>query len=771
VRVHSLAKELGKTSKELIQFLKTQGINVKSHMSAVPQMVAQILRDRYQATAPKPAPKAKKPETEKVGAGADKNGAGRTEKRWGPDRAPNAGPAWDTSRDSRRGPAGGGPAGGGPAGGGPAGGGGGGDRGGGGGGGRGKGRKIFFPSNEYNAGQRAGVRRRPQGRGPGGPRRAEAAKVEIPSHVEVEPPVNLKDLSSALGVKTGHLMKAMMGLGRRATLNQFLDNELVEELCMELGTEVTFKNKDDSVEEVLQGLEELEFEGAEQIIRAPVVTFLGHVDHGKTSLLDKIRETAVTAKEHGGITQHLGAYRVDKGDVHVTFIDTPGHKAFTEMRARGANATDVAVLIVAADDGPMPQTEEAINHARAANVPIVVAINKCDLPAANPQRVKEQLSGLGLQPVEWSGDTECIEVSAHTGQGIDSLLEVLSLESEILELKATPSRPALGVVLEAEATTTRGVLATVLVKDGTLKAGDYVLAGASHGRVRNLIVNGVDDIDEAGPSMPVTLVGLNSAPSAGEKFYVIENEKQAKSMADERERRYRELEQAEKYAVKKASLEDLVKRMGDSDFKELKLIIKADVQGSIEALRTSLVGLSTDEIEVVVLHTGVGAVTQEDVNLAAASEAVIIGFHVVADDRARSLADEQGIDIRHYKVIYEAVEEVKAAMEERLSPEEFEVVHGRAEIRQVFRASKIGNIAGCFMKSGYILRNDKVRLIRDGAVIYEGTLSTLKRFKDDVKEVKEGFECGIKISGYEDIKEGDEIESYAIEHKARKLDQ
>jgi len=734
-------------SKELIAFLKTQGHPVRSHMSTISFTVAHILRDRKP-----PSVEPKQATTTSSLSKGDANGSGKSpssEKQttsrtnsWERDGSrPSATASSGDSASTAK---------------------------------RGKGRvKRFFPTNEYSGGH-GGTRygnRKSRGGRPGGGAAPRAPKTEFkpPEKIEVSPPVTLKDLSSALGMKVPMLMKKLFDLGKRATQNQFLDSEFVEEICMEIGTEVEFRKKDDGVDEVLKRFEKYESQEENLVSRAPVVTFLGHVDHGKTSLLDKIRETSVQAREHGGITQHLGAYRVDKDNAHVTFIDTPGHKAFTEMRARGANVTDVAVLIVAADDGPMPQTEEAINHARAAKVPILVAINKIDLPGANPQRCKEQLSGLGLQPVEWSGDTEVIEVSAQTGEGIETLLETLSLESEILELKADPTRDALGVVLDAEATKHRGVLATVLIQDGTLRQGDYVMAGASHGRVRDILVNGNEQVDAAGPSMPVTIVGLNIAPDAGEKFYVFENEKQARQLAEERERGRRELEQAAKFAVKRASLQDLVNRMGDTEVKELKLILKADVRGSIEALRSSIESLSTEEVQVVVLHTGVGAITQEDVHLASASEAVIVGFHVVADDRARGVAEEQGVDIRHYKVIYEAVEDIRAAMESRLAPEETEVVHGRAQIRQIFRASKIGNIAGCMVTSGFILRSDRVRLIRDGTVIYTGNLTTLKRFKDDAKEVKEGFECGIKIANYEDIKEGDEIESFTIKHTARTL--
>ena len=727
VRIFTLAKELDMTSKELISFLKTQGHKVGSHMSSIDDPVAKILRDRLKPKATE-AP-AKKP---KASPAAARGGEAKT-----PGAATQKAPAAIAGKKKKV--------------------------------------RRFFPTNEYSSGgggRFSGKGRRFNRKGGGGDpaERRKPVEFKAPEKIEVSVPLALKDLSSALGMKAQVLIKTLFKLGKPVTINDFLDEELILEVCMEIGTEVNFKKKEEDEEELLKAIEEESGNEEDTIPKAPVVTFLGHVDHGKTSLLDKIRETQVTAKEHGGITQHLGAYRVDQGDVKVTFIDTPGHKAFTEMRARGAKVTDVAVLVVAADDGPMPQTEEAINHARAAKVPIIVAINKIDLASANSQRCKEQLSGLGLNPVDWGGETEMVEVSAQTGEGIDNLLETLSLESEILELKANPQRSALGIVLEAEATTNRGVLTTALIKDGTLKQGDCVLAGACYGRVRDLIVNGSEQVGEAGPSVPVTIVGLNAVPDAGDKLYVLENEKQARQIAETRARRRREMEQAEKSSGKKRSLIDLVEKVGSSDVVELNLIIKADVRGSIEALRSSLLGLSTDEVQVKIIHAAVGAVSQEDVQLASASDAVIIGFHVVADDRARSVAEEAGVEIRSYKVIYEVVDDIRAAMESRLAPEELEEFHGRATIRQVFKASKLGNIAGCIVSTGKILRNDKIRLIRNDVPIHEGSIANLKRLKDDAREVKEGFECGIKLKSYEDIKEDDVIEAYTITQKARTLD-
>ena len=726
VRIFTLAKELDMTSKELITFLKTQGHQVTSHMSSIDDQVAKILCDRLK-------PKDAEPETAKPKA-AKKTPAAATGSKDKSEPEQKSAPAT---------------------------------------GGRKKKVRRFFPTNEYSSGggRFSSKNRRSSRKGGTTPgERKKLVEFKAPEKIEVSVPLALKDLSSALGMKAQVLIKTLFKLGKPVTINDFLDEELILEVCVEIGTEVDFKKKEEDEEELLKALEEAASTDGEESPKAPVVTFLGHVDHGKTSLLDKIRKTQVTSREHGGITQHLGAYRVDRDGVKVTFIDTPGHKAFTEMRARGANVTDVAVLVVAADDGPMPQTEEAINHARAAEVPIIVAINKIDLNSANPQRCKEQLSGLGLNPVDWGGETEMVEVSAETGEGLDNLLETLSLESEILELKANPQRSALGIVLEAESTTHRGVLTTVLIKDGTLKHGDCVLAGACYGRVRDLFVNGEDTVEEAGPSVPVTIVGLNAVPDAGDKLYVLESEKQARQIAETRARKRREMEQAEKSSGKRRSLLDLVEKVGGGETVELNLIIKADVRGSIEALRNSLVGLSTDEVKIEIIHAAVGAVSQEDVQLASASDAVIIGFHVVADDRARAVAEEAGVEVRYYKVIYEVVDDIRAAMEARLAPEEIEEEHGRAEIRQIFKASKLGNIAGCIVKEGKILRNDKIRLLRDNVVIHEGSIANLKRLKDDAREVKEGFECGIKLKGYEDIKPEDVIVAYAITHKARTLD-
>ncbi|HLU48999.1 MAG TPA: translation initiation factor IF-2, partial [Planctomycetota bacterium] len=745
---------------ELMDLLESQGRPVKSHMSTIDPLVASIFRDRYKPkTPPPPPPEATRgapgaaaarkasPDAPRapagVGAGARKEpGRAREETTEGGgdavaarSRESGGVKTWDKNKGPRR--------------------------------------VRYFPESDFRQETRtSGARRRPQRGRPapssqGGRTAAPTAAEKLPDRVDVFHPVTVKDLSSALGIKSQVLVKKLLEKGRMVTINQYLDEETILELSVDLGVEINLRRKEAELEEAVRALDQFESAPDELVTRAPVVTFMGHVDHGKTSLLDRIRSASVTSREAGGITQHLGAYRVDRGNVHVTFIDTPGHEAFTEMRARGANVTDVAVLVVAADDGPKPQTEEAINHVRAAGVRLIVALNKIDLPAANPQRCKEALANLGLLPVEWNGDTEFVEVSAKTGQGIDTLLETLSLESEILELKANPKRPALGTVLEVEATSQRGTLVTVLVQDGTLRVGDYVLCGASHGRVRSLILNGVEQIQKAGPSYPVQIVGLTGVPSVGDKFYVFADEKKARQLASERADRLREAERAERQQV---TLENLFDHLAaESLVKELRIIIKADVRGSIDALKNALEQIQHEEVRLVILHTGVGAISQEDINLALASQAVVIGFHVVADDRARALADENGVDVRYYDVIYQVVDDVQSALEAKLSPEIAEEIHGRAEIRQVYKASRIGNIAGCYVTSGFVRRSDKIRVIRDGRVIHTGELASLKRFKDDVREVKENYECGMKVANYDNIQVGDILEAFTTVERQRKL--
>jgi translation initiation factor IF-2 len=501
--------------------------------------------------------------------------------------------------------------------------------------------------------------------------------------------------------------------------------------------------------------------------RSPVVTFMGHVDHGKTSLLDFIRKTRVADKEKGGITQHIGAYEVKLKNGSVTFLDTPGHEAFTAMRARGANATDVVVLVVAADDGVMPQTKEALDHARAAGVTIVVALNKCDLPSANVEKVKGQLSQLGLTPEDWGGKTITVLVSAKTGQGVDTLLEMLLLESELLELKANPHLRARGVVIEGKLSSGQGPVATILVKNGTLRLSDMILSGMHYGRVKAMLNDKGERITEAGPSKPVSILGLSGVPMAGDEFFSVKDEKKARTLSILKQ----DEERAKKIASsKRITLEDFYKKMKEGGIKELSILLKGDVQGSIEALEKSLLDLSAKDVRVNVVHADVGNINESDIMLALASNAVVIGFNIKVDEKAEAIAAKEGVEIKLYGIIYEAIQDVLAAMEGLLEPYSKEVFVGRALVKQVFNVTKAGTIAGCMVVKGKIARSGIVKLIRDKTVVYEGRIASLKRFKDDVKEAAEGFECGIGLEKHNDIKEGDVIELYQIEKVARRLE-
>ena len=513
-------------------------------------------------------------------------------------------------------------------------------------------------------------------------------------------------------------------------------------------------------------LDENEHKDAEQLPRAPVVTVMGHVDHGKTSLLDYIRRSRVASGEAGGITQHIGAYHVETARGMVTFLDTPGHEAFTAMRARGAKATDIVILVVAADDGVMPQTREAIHHAKAAGVPIVVAVNKIDKPDANPDRVKQELVAESVVPEEYGGDSPFISVSAKTGVGIDELLENVLLQAEVLELKAPTETPAKGLIIEARLDKGRGPVATMLVQSGTLRQGDVLLSGQVFGRIRAMIDENGKSIKEAGPSIPVEVLGLSDVPAAGQDAMVLADERKAREIALFRQGKFRDVKLANKQA---ANLENILDQMGESEVKTLALIIKADVQGSQEALVQSLQKLSTDEVKVNVIHAAVGAISESDVHLAQASKAVIIGFNTRADAGARKAAESVGVDIRYYNIIYDAVDEVKAALSGMLSPEKREDITGLVEIRQVFRATKIGTIAGCYVLEGVIKRTSRARLLRNNVVVWEGELESLKRFKDDVKEVRAGFECGLSLRNYNNYEEGDQLEVYDLTEVARTL--
>ncbi len=580
----------------------------------------------------------------------------------------------------------------------------------------------------------------------------------VQRHIVLSGSIVVKDLADQLGVKANELIKRLIALGIMAGVNQELDRDTATIVATELGATVEERATQEEQEElILQGEEDSPESRTE---RPPVVTVMGHVDHGKTSLLDRIRATRVTQSEAGGITQHIGASVIEWHDRKVVFLDTPGHEAFTSMRARGAQVTDVAVLVVAANDGVMPQTIEAINHAKAANVPIVVAINKIDLPDANPEKVRTELSNFGLIAEEWGGDTIMVPVSARTGEGIDQLLEALILQADVLELKANANRAAQGTVIEAKLDKGRGPVATVLVSRGLLKVGDVFVAGSVYGRVRALINDRGQRVKNAGPSLPVEVLGFNQLPEAGDDFVILADEKQAKAIADSRQDRLRRQSEGGAHGV---SLDDFLQRLKDEAVKELNLVIKADVHGSAEALGQSVVKLSNDEVRVRVLHSGVGTVTETDVMLAQASHAIIVGFGVGVENKARQIAEKEHVDIRSYRVIYDAIDDINKALKGMLEPKYEEVILGRAEVREVFRVPKVGAVAGCYVTDGKILRTGKTRVIRDGVVVHEGNIGSLKRFKDDVREVATGFECGIGLEKYNDIKVGDIFEVFTEE--------
>ncbi len=585
----------------------------------------------------------------------------------------------------------------------------------------------------------------------------------IVREVHVPETITVADLAHKMAVKATEVIKVLMKMGSMVTINQVLDQETAMIIVEEMGHLAVAAKLDDPD----AFLEESEaHKDADVLPRAPVVTVMGHVDHGKTSLLDYIRRAKVAAGEFGGITQHIGAYHVETARGMLTFLDTPGHEAFTAMRARGAKATDIVILVVAADDGVMPQTREAIHHAKAAGVPLVVAINKIDKPDANPERVTQELIAESVIPEAYGGDTMFVPVSAKKGTGIDELLEAVLLQAEVLELTAPKDTPAKGLIIEARLDKGRGPVASLLVQSGTLRKGDVLLAGATFGRIRAMLDENGKQIDEAGPSIPVEILGLSDVPSAGDEAIALADEKKAREIALFRQGKFRDVKLAKQQAAK---LETLMEQMSEGEVKSLALIIKADVQGSQEALVQSLQKLSTDEVRVNVIHGAVGAISESDVNLAQASGAVIIGFNTRADAGARKLAETFGVDIRYYNIIYDAVDEVKAALSGMLAPEKREEVTGLVEIRQVFTISKVGSIAGCYVLEGVVRRNSHVRLLRNHTVLWTGELESLKRFKDDVKEVKFGYECGLQLRNYNDIQEGDQLEVFEIKEVARTL--
>lgn len=585
----------------------------------------------------------------------------------------------------------------------------------------------------------------------------------IVQEVMVPETISVAELAQKMSIKAAEIIKVLMKMGSMVTINQVLDQETAMIVVEEMGHKAVPAKPDDPDAFLMEAVEH-----GDVVLepRAPVVTVMGHVDHGKTSLLDYIRRTRVASGEAGGITQHIGAYHVDTPRGMITFLDTPGHEAFTAMRARGAKATDIVILVVAADDGVMPQTKEAIHHAKAAEVPIVVAVTKIDKPDANSERVRQELVAEGVVPEDWGGDAMFVEVSAKTGQGIDTLLEGILLQAEVLELKAPKNTSAKGVVVEARLDKGKGAVATLLVQSGTLKRGDAVLVGSVSGRVRAMLDENGKVINEAGPSIPVEIQGLSEVPVAGADFLVLADEKKAREIALFRQGKFRDVKLAKQQAAK---LESMFEQMGEGEVRTLSLIVKADVQGSLEAIAGSLQKLSTAEVKVNLIHSGVGGITESDVNLALASKAIIIGFNSRADAAARRLAESSGVDIRYYNIIYSMVDEIKAALSGMLAPEKKESIIGMVEVRQVFHISKVGTIAGCYVTEGMVKRSSSVRVLRNNVVIHTGELDSLKRFKDDAKEVKSNFECGLSLKGYNDLQVGDFLEVFEIVEVARAL--
>ncbi|MDR3480911.1 MAG: translation initiation factor IF-2 [Burkholderiaceae bacterium] len=612
-------------------------------------------------------------------------------------------------------------------------------------------------------GWRAGPKGRRQAHGEERETNFQAPTEAVVKDIHVPETITVAELAHKMSVKASEVIKHLMKLGQMVTINQVLDQETAMILVEEMGHQAHAAKLDDPEALLEEGTEHAD---VESLPRAPVVTVMGHVDHGKTSLLDYIRRAKVASGEAGGITQHIGAYHVETPRGMITFLDTPGHEAFTAMRARGAKATDIVILVVAADDGVMPQTREAIAHAKAAGVPLVVAINKIDKPGSNLDRVKQELVAEQVVPEEYGGDSPFIPVSAKTGEGIDALLENVLLQAEVLELKAPVASPARGLVIEAKLDKGRGPVATILVQTGTLKRGDVVLAGSAYGRVRAMLDENGKSITEAGPSIPVEIQGLTEVPAAGEEVMVMADERKAREIGLFRQGKFRDVKLAKQQAAK---LENMFEQMAEGEVKNLPMIIKTDVQGSQEALVHSMQKLSTSEVRVQVVHAAVGGISESDVNLAVASKAVIIGFNVRADAQARKLAESNGVDIRYYNIIYDAVDEIKAAMSGMLAPEKREQSLGLVEIRQVFTVSKVGSIAGCYVLEGLVRRGSSVRLLRDNVILWTGELESLKRFKDDVKEVKAGFECGLSLKNFNDIKEGDQLEVFEVQEVARTL--
>lgn len=699
VRVYELSKELGINSKKLITVLQELNIDVKNHMSTMDESVAKKVLDMLTKGEKKPLDIEKEREKEEE---KEKKITSQTP------------PTYEVKQEEKK-----------------------------------------REKSKDKSAVKEGFKK--EGRKSKKMARLSQKEKELPDNFLIlEGRVTVGELAARINVMPSEILAKLLDLGIICNINQPLTEDLLEILSDEFG--IKFKIKSDPDEEMLLNM--MEQEGQEEDIRPrpPVVTVLGHVDHGKTSLLDAIRETNVIASEAGGITQHIGAYTAEIEGKKVVFLDTPGHEAFTAMRARGAQVTDIVVLVVAADDGVMPQTIEAINHAKAAGVPIIVALNKIDKPAANPERVKKQLADIGLLPEEWGGDTIFVNVSALKKEGLDELLEMILLVAEMSELKANYSRRATGTVIEAKLDKGRGPVATMLVQDGVMEIGDPVICGNIYGKVRAMIDDKGNRIKKAFPSMPVEVLGLTEVPQAGDNFMVVADEKLAKQIAQKRVEKLRE---ATLQKEQRVSLEDLFNRIQENEI-DLNIIIKADVQGSAEALQESLMKIETEKVKIKIIHKGVGAITESDVMLASASNAIIIGYNIRPEANARKLAEKERVDIRLYRVIYEIIDDVKAAINGLLEPKYEEIILGQGEIRQVFKISRVGTVAGTYVLEGKISRNANIRVIRDGVVIYEGRIESLKRFKDDAKEVGTGFECGILLENFNDLKEGDILEAYEM---------
>jgi translation initiation factor IF-2 len=706
-RVYEIAREQSLKSKEVIQRLKEAGVQVKSHSSSVEDNVY----ERVFGAGPSVETPNGRSAAQEARADAERSGHGATMAE-APAEEPISGPQPSRPQKKRR--------------------------------------RVVIDASARNRGTRPAA---PAAPAPSKePERAPVEEEERESSgVRVEPGATVKDLGDALGVPPTQIIKVLMGLGEMKTLTQTLSTEEIELVSEELGVEVEIG----AVEEPEPVEVTPDDDPADLVEKPPVVTVMGHVDHGKTSLLDRIRRSNVQSGEAGGITQHIGAYQVESGGRKVTFIDTPGHEAFTEMRARGARVTDVVVLVVAADDGIMPQTAEAIEHARAAGVPMVVALNKIDVPNANQDRVLGELSERELVPEVYGGDTVTVPVSAKTGEGIDELLENILLVAELEDLKANPKAPASGYVIEGERDPGRGPVATLLLSRGTLEKSDAVLAGTAYGRVRAMLDFMGNRVKEAGPGTPVEILGLSGVPEAGTRFEVLDHERIARDRAQQAEERLRRQELAQ--GGTRRTLEEL---LGEGGTQDLNLVVKADVAGSVEALKEALARLSTDEVRVNIVRSGVGALTDSDVMLGSASDGILLGFNVRPTNTAKQVAEREGVEIRTYDVIYKALEEIEAAMRGMLAPEIEERETGTAEVRQTFRVPNVGVVAGCYVTSGEIFRNNRVRVVRDGIVVYEGNIASLKRFRDDVRSVREGFECGVGVENFNDVKEGDVLEFF-----------